>query len=121
MVIEECPDDQDDEDKQERAEKINKGVIRRDITDNEKETNWYTLNKVIEEFSDDTTPGEMEECGNDNKKQETSEKINEGVIHRDIIDNKKETKWNTLNKVIEELPGDTTPADIEECGNDDEK
>ena len=62
--------------KNEKAEKINQGVIHRDITDNEKETNRDNLNNSIEKFPDDTAPAEMEECGNDDKKEKTAEKKN---------------------------------------------
>ena len=33
------------------------------------------MNKVIEEFLDDTTPADIEECGNDDEKEKTAEKI----------------------------------------------
>ena len=51
-------------------------MIHRDITDNEKETNRDNLNNSIEKFPDDTAPAEMEECGNDDKKEKTAEKKN---------------------------------------------
>ena len=43
------------------AENKNKHVIYRDIKDNDTETDWYTLWKVIEEFPDDTHPADMKE------------------------------------------------------------
>ena len=47
-VIEACPDGQDEDKKEKTAENKNEGVIHRDISENEKETNWDTLKKVIE-------------------------------------------------------------------------
>ena len=41
----------------------------------------------------------MKGCGNDDEKEKTAEKINEGVIRRGITDNEKETNLDTLNKV----------------------
>ena len=41
------------------------------------------------------------------------------VIHRYIIDNEKESDQDNLNKEIEEFPDVTTPADMEECLNDE--
>ena len=40
----------------------NEGVIHRDITENEIETNWDTLNRVTKEFPDNTPPIVIEEC-----------------------------------------------------------
>ena len=45
----------------------------------------------------------MEECLNykdDDEKEKTAENKNEDVIHRDIIENEKETNRDTLGKVI---------------------
>ena len=47
------------------AENKNEGVIHTDITENEKETNWDTLKKVIEKWAYDTSPVVMEEFVND--------------------------------------------------------
>ena len=44
---------------------------------------------------------------------------NEGVIHRYITDNKKETNWVIFIRVIEECPYKKTPAEMEECVNDE--
>ena len=46
-VIEECPDYQDDDEKEKIAEHKNEGVIHRGITEKEKETDQDTLKKVI--------------------------------------------------------------------------
>ena len=53
------------------------------------------------------------------RKKKMEDNKNEGVIHRDITDNEKETNRNILKNVIEEWPYDTTPADMEECVNDE--
>ena len=52
----------------------NQGVIHRDITENENETNQVTLNKLIEEFQYNTTPAYMGEFVNneDNDKRKNS-------------------------------------------------
>ena len=50
------------------------------------------MDKVIEEFPDDTSPVEMEEVANnkdDEEKEITSNNADEGVMHRDVTDNKK--------------------------------
>ena len=68
----------------------NKGLIHIYVTDNKKETNLDTLNAVMEEWPDDTTPVEMEICVNDeddDEKEKNSREKKEGVIHRDITDN----------------------------------
>ena len=51
----------DDEYREETTEIANKAVIHRDITESETETNQDTLNKVIEDFPDDTSRVNMEE------------------------------------------------------------
>ena len=48
MVIEKCPYDQDDDEKEKTAENKNEGVTHRDITENEKENDWGNLKKVME-------------------------------------------------------------------------
>ena len=47
-------------------------------------------------------------------RQETknSREDNEGIIHRDIIENEKETNQDTVEKAIEEFPDDTSPVDM---------
>ena len=52
------------------------------------------------------------------RKKKTTEKRNEGLIHRDTTHNEKETNRDNLNKVTEEWSDDTTPADMEECVSD---
>ena len=47
MVIKKCPDDQDDDQKEKKAENKNEGVIQKYITNNYRETNQDTVNKVI--------------------------------------------------------------------------
>ena len=79
------------------------GVIHRDMTENEKETIRDTLDKVIEECPDDTSPVDMEEGVNnedDDEKEIMAQNEYEGVIHRYITDNEKETIHDTLDKVI---------------------
>ena len=71
------------------------------------------MEELIEEFPDDTTPADMEECVNNedyDEKEKTVDNINEDVIHRDITENEKETNWVTLEKLIEEFPYDTSPV-----------
>ena len=51
--------------KEKNADSKNEGVIHRNITENENETNWYTLKKLIEEYPDNTPQIDMEECVND--------------------------------------------------------
>ena len=46
-VIEKFPDDQDDGQKETKAENENEGVIHRDIIENEPETNQDTLKEAI--------------------------------------------------------------------------
>ena len=73
--------------KSKKQKNKNEGVIHIDITENKKETNRDTLNNLIEEFPDDTTSEEMEECLNDeddDEQRKTAANKNEGVIHRDI-------------------------------------
>ena len=57
----------------------------------------------------------MEECVNneDDDEKKKAENINEGVIHRYITEKEKETNWDNLEKVIEELSYDTHPVDME--------
>ena len=53
---------------------------------------WGTLDKVIEEFPDDTSPVDMEEGLNnedDDEKEITVENEDEGEIHRNIIEYEK--------------------------------
>ena len=47
------------------------------------------------------------------RKKKTAENKNESVIHRDIIENEKETHRDTFDKVIEECLDDKTPAEID--------
>ena len=54
----------------------------------------------------------------DDDKEITSQNEYEGVIHRDITENKKETILDTLEKVREECPDETYPVDMEDCVND---
>ena len=58
MVIEELPDVSDDSKKKNIREKK---VIHRVITENKKETDWGTLDKVIKGWTDNTSPFEIEE------------------------------------------------------------
>ena len=53
------------------------------------------------------------------QERKTTENKNEGVTHRDITENKRETNQDTLKKVTEELPDDKYPVGMEECVNDD--
>ena len=59
-VIDEFPDDLDDDEKERTAENENEGVIHRDITKNETGTNWDTTKMVIEELPDDQDDDEKE-------------------------------------------------------------
>ena len=69
----------------------------------------------------------MQKCVNikeDDKKEITAENKDEVLIHRVSTQYEKETNQDTLNKVIEEFPYDTSPIDMEEVvnnGDDDEK
>ena len=79
-------------------------MIRRDITENERETNQDNFEKVIEGYPDYTSPVDMEEVVHneeDREKEIIAENEDEGVIHRNIIDNKHESNWDTFDKVIE--------------------
>ena len=61
------------------------------------------MDKLIEEFPDDTSSVEMEKGLNnedEDEKEITSENEYEGVIHRDITDNIKENIQDILDKVI---------------------
>ena len=40
-------------------------MIHRDINENETETNWDTLDKIIEEFPDITSKAMMKDFGNE--------------------------------------------------------
>ena len=62
----------------------------------------------------------MEECADyeDNcEKEKTAATESEGVIHRDITENKEKNNQYIMRKVIEEFPDDITPADMEKCVN----
>ena len=63
--MQECVNNEDYDEKEKTVDNINEDVIHRDITENEKETNWVTLEKLIEEFPYDTSPVQMEEGVND--------------------------------------------------------
>ena len=96
-------------------------VIQRFINENGKETNWDTLEKVIEEYSYDTSPVEMEECvHNENNDEKETENEYEGVIQIYITQNEHETNQHTFDKVIEVCPYDTTPVEMEEGINNEE-
>ena len=47
-----------------------KNIIQRDININGKESNWDTLDKLIEELPDITSPAMMEICVNENNTNE---------------------------------------------------
>ena len=59
--MEEGINNEEDRKKEKTAKNKDESVIHRNITDNEHETNWYAFDKVIEKFSDGTSPVEMEE------------------------------------------------------------
>ena len=62
----------------------------------------------------------MEKCVDneeDVKTEITAENEDEGVIHTVIIQYEKENNWDTLDKVIEECPDDTSPTYMEEVVN----
>ena len=64
----------------------------------------------------------MEEVVNNEYEDEreiTPENEYEGVIHRDMTENEKETIRDTLDKVIEECPDDTSPVEMQDCVNDE--
>ena len=42
------------------------------------------------------------------------------MIHRDIKENEKENNWDTLDKVVEEFPYDTTSDEMEEFVTDED-
>ena len=66
----------------------NKKIIHRVITEKGKETNRDTLDKVIEGYTDNTSPVEMEEgVNNEDDDEKETDNEDEGVIHRDITDN----------------------------------
>ena len=75
----------------------NEYLIDREVTENEPATSWYTLKKIIDEFSDDL---------DDDEKQKTSKNVNEDVIHRDINANVTETNWDAKKMVIKYCPYD---------------
>ena len=58
--MEEGVNNQDGEGKEIIAQNEDEGVIHRDITENEREINRNTLNKVREEIPDDSSPVEMD-------------------------------------------------------------
>ena len=65
----------------------------------------------------------MEEYVNnedDDEKEITPENEHEGVIHINITDYKWDTIQDNLNKLIEELPNDTSPVEMEECVNNED-
>ena len=59
--MEEGVNDEDDDEKEIKADNEDEYVIHRDITEYEKETNWDALDKLKGEFSDENSPVEMEE------------------------------------------------------------
>ena len=64
---------------------------------------WDTLDKIIEEFPDDTYPIEMEEGVNneyDDEKEITSKNEDECEIHRNMTEYEKETNRYALDKAI---------------------
>ena len=71
------------------------------MNEKEKDTNQDNLDKVIEVCTYDTYPVDMEE-GVNNKEDDEQETQNEyeGLIHRDITDNERETNQDTWDKVI---------------------
>ena len=90
--MEKCVNNEDDDKKEITTQNEDEGVIHRDITEYEKDTNRDTLNKVTEECSDETSPIKMEEGVNneeDDEKEITSDNEDEGVIHRNITENEK--------------------------------
>ena len=89
--MEKCVNNKEDDKKEITSENEDEGVIHRDITEYKKETNQDTLDKVIEESPDDTSPIDMEECVNNknDEKEITAENEYEGKIHRDITEYKR--------------------------------
>ena len=85
------------------------------------------MDKVTIEIPDDTTLADMEKWINneeDDKKEITADSEDEGVIHRISKEYEKDTNGDTLDKVIESLPYDTSPIEMEEGVNneyDDQK
>ena len=72
------------------------------------------MDKVIEEFPDDTTPAYMEKCLNnedDADTEITSENEDECEIQRDITEYEKDTMRDNLDKLIGKCPDDTSPVD----------
>ena len=55
-LIEVFPESCDYDETQKTSEKRKRGVIHRVITENQNEINRDTLDKLIEQFPDDTTP-----------------------------------------------------------------
>ena len=55
-----------------------------------------------------------------NEKERTDENEYKCVIHRDITDDEKYTIWDTLDKLIEEFPDETSPVDMEEGVNNED-
>ena len=75
------------------------------------------MDKMIEEFLDDRIPAEMKECVNNedyDKKEITVKNGYEGVINRDITENERGIIQDTLDKVIEECPDETSSVEMEE-------
>ena len=90
-VIEEYPDEtcpiemgggvnnEDDDKKEITADNEYEGVIHRNFTDNEKENIQDILDKVKEEFPDDTHPVDMEEGVNENIDIENEKMMREKI------------------------------------------
>ena len=58
------------------------------------------MDKVIEEFPDDTSPVEMEGgVNNEDDDEKETDNEDEGVIHRDITENEHENNQDTFDKV----------------------
>ena len=75
------------------------------------------MDKMIEEFLDDRIPAEIKECVNNedyDKKEITVKNGYEGVINRDITENERGIIQDTLDKVIEECPDETSSVEMEE-------
>ena len=56
---------------------------------------------------------------NDDKKEITAQNEGEDLIHIVITKNERENNWDNLEKVIEELLYDTTPAEIKKFVNNE--
>ena len=119
-------DGHDDDEKEITAERKEKGEIHRVITENETKFYQDALDKVINEFPYEKNPDDMQECvsnEDDDKKEITADNEGEGVIHRDITDCENVNIWDTVGKVIQEFPDDTSSIDMKEGveNEDDEK